>query len=135
MTNNKKLTEIKNKWLFIWVLTCAILFFFAERTAISASLYTLFVMPLAIYLFPIKAVITIYKQKNVKTIVLLCLSYYVMGWILSSSAILFFVPEFTLLATTQQVFLFVNAGLAFYHLFIRDDKEIAFLHFMFCLFV
>ena len=130
----KNLTEIKYKWLLIWALTCVALLFLAEREVVGTTLlYIPIASILAFYLSPIKVITTIYKHKSIKTIVSLCLSYWVMASILGVSVALLVVPNVCFLVTGQEILLFANAILAFYNLFVRDDKDIAFLHVMFML--
>ncbi|MDR0437938.1 MAG: hypothetical protein LBH22_06500 [Bacteroidales bacterium] len=133
-----KTMKINYKIVLIWALVCAVLYFFCESIILGKTLYVFITLPLATYLFPIMAVIGIvheYKRdKSIKTMVSLGLSYFVMSSILVFSAVLLYLPDNNIIITTQSILLIANAVLAFYNLLIRDDKDIAFLHIMFGLF-
>ncbi|MCL2683401.1 MAG: hypothetical protein FWE63_07995 [Bacteroidales bacterium] len=133
-----KTMKINYKIALVWALTCAVFLLFCESIILGKTLYSLISSLLAIYLFPIMAIIGIVheykKDKSIKTMVSLGLSYYVMSSILVFSAVSLYLPGNSFLETTQSIFLLANVILAFYNLFVRDDKNITFLHIMFCLF-
>jgi len=141
--NNKNYKIMKTmktsyKVVLIWALVCVIFRLFCGDIILGKPLYGLISSFLGMYLFPVMAVIGIvheYKRdKSIKTMVSLGLSYYVMSSILAFSVILLYLPGNSIVVTTQSILLLANVVLASYNLLIRDDKNIVFLQLIFCLF-
>ena len=125
---------MNNKLRFIWVLVCVILNFLAYKNAISHIIYSLVATPLAIYLFPVQPIRVIIIRSSAKTIFYSVLSNFVLSVIVCFSSIRLFLPENITVDNIFTIFLFINAVLAFFHLFIADNKDDSFLHFLFCMF-
>ena len=123
-----------NKFRFIWVLVCIILNFLVDKNVISHTIYLLVAMPLAIYLFPIQPIRAIIKRNSAKTIFYSVMSNFVLSVIVCFSSIRLFLPENATVDDIFTVFLLINGILAFVHLFITEDRENSFLHFLFCMF-
>ena len=125
---------MNNKLRFSWVLICIILNFLVDKNAISHVIYSLVAMPLAIYLFPVQPIRAMMKRSGAKTIFYSILSNFVLSVIVCFSQIRWYLPENTTVNEIFVVFLLVNGILAFVHLFVTENKDDSFLHFLFCMF-
>ena len=137
---NKKEVVIKkskmsdNKLRFIWVLVCIIINFLVDKNVISSVIYSFIATPLAVYLFPVQPIKAIIKRSSRKTIFYSLLSNFVLSVIVCFSIIRWFLPKTTTVEEIFTVFLLINGIMAFVHLFITDNKDDSFLHFLFCMF-
>ena len=125
---------MSNKLRFAWALVCIILNFLVDKNVINSTIYLLVALPLAAYLFPIQPIRAIMKKSSAKTIIYSILSNFVLSVILCFSLIKLFLPENTTVDDIFVVFLLINGILAFVHLFITENKDESFLHFLFCMF-
>ena len=123
-----------NKLRFIWVLVCIIFNFLVNKGVISHVIYSLVAMPLAVYLFPVQPIKALIKRSSLKTLFYSILSNFVLSVIVCFSQIRLFLPENTTVDEIFAVFLLINGILAFVHLFITENKDDSFLHFLFCMF-
>jgi hypothetical protein len=131
--------NIKNKGIIIWVLICVILDFLFNKGIGIASLNMVATISLALYFFPIKPILEVlellkHKDINIKTVIFIFLSNFVLAAILSFTIIKFYMHENMTVDTLSSLFVIFNAFLAYYNLFVKDDKDAAFLHVIFLLF-
>ncbi|MDR1172624.1 MAG: hypothetical protein LBL24_09240 [Bacteroidales bacterium] len=131
--------NIKSKGIIIWVLICVVLNFLFHKGIGIASLNTLVLIFLALYFSPIKPILEFlkllkHKDINLKTVIFVFLSNFVLAAILSFTIIKFYMHGNTTVDTLSSLFVIFNAILAYYNLFVKDDKDAAFLHVIFLLF-
>ena len=125
---------MNNKLRFIWALVCIILSFCVDKNLISTTIYTFVAIPFAVYLFPVQSIQAIIKKSSGKTVFYSILSNFVLSSVVCFSLIRLFLPESTTVEDIFVVFLLINGILAFVHLFVTENKDDSFLHFLFCLF-
>ena len=125
-----------NKGVFIWIFICVIVNFLFVHGIGNVTLYTIVMLTLSLYFFPVKPILEIFRQKcNLKTIVFLILSNFVLASILSLMVIGVYLERNNSIEILSSFFSLANALLAIYNLFIKDDKDAAFLHFVFISFL
>ncbi|MDR2038397.1 MAG: hypothetical protein LBQ60_10790 [Bacteroidales bacterium] len=128
--------KITNKGIIIWVLICAILYFLLNKGIGNVTLYMITSLSLSFYFFPIKPILEIFKYKSIKpkTIIFIFLSNCVLASVLSFTVVKRYIPDNEIIDIISSLFYIFNGLLAYYNLFIKDDKDVAFLHFMFLMF-
>jgi len=121
---------MKNRVVVILLIIFIILQFLVYKLNFGILIYSILIMPLAIYFFPIKPFLEIIKKKyDLKTALYVLFSCFIICSILCFS-IITFIFEIKVLYYASKVFFLLNAIIFYYELFKSDNKFNAFLHFL-----